>query len=1167
MQANVQASGPSLTTAEVYPIVVEATSQDPLVAQTALGRLKQFEVRPGFFTALFEIVCNKAYTPSSTSSQSGKSAYTSTVLSTQADHVRQLAIIYFKNGVDRYWRKRARHGISEEEKQHLRPNFVALTLAEELPTTFKLLCELTGKTVRLDWPMDCPDLLQQLIQGVTDPASIVTSSAFYANFRSNTSTQEAMDAEVQCARVRALRLLHVCVKVMASKVVNKRQFRNVSGQLFMGVYSIWLEQYQGANRSDPTQWCNVESRTCLKLMRRLLLHGFAALDKIPDAPVVMAAVLRATEDCEARARAIPRPSCSTDGSENSSEYVVYSNAHNTSRLLMKLLLEVQVHHPCTYIPYLAQTTTLAVKRILGGKDQEFVDVRVDVGSGQKFFTGDDYVLLCLRFVKNVVCEVEYLDEDNEDAKRAKREIDSVLTVATLDTLVRILVGQYFLMDKASLENWKNNPESFAQDAADLTILEVRPCAESLYCELVNRCRESVLPSIKNMIIAVFTGNGVSPVDPTDLSAVLLRDAVYNAIGLASYDLHDTFEFKTFLSTTVLPDLNVQTVAITTEPTSTTKAHANYFNYYSIIRRRVAWLLMQWSDACVYTDVEMKHLYVTLLTLHAGPGGTGLGESDANICGVDGGEDTVTRLTANSALRVLIDSVAFRSDSFQDFITPTVGAVFSLLTDMEEDETRMRVLQSLAVILQRCRTQLNAVALNSDGSAGLGWEIAKVLFRLWGEAEDHHLYQVTLVANITSLVESMGSSVGAILPNRGDEDSSLVTPLCTIIAVCTNMSSPAHVYLLDDSVLLWKALVRQLDTANVQLVGLFRRAIDLLESMGTEIVRDVMAVINSYLLLIPEMFFPDYAQTSVQTSGQTHASTSLIRAAIAPTPLVVAQAALSCGQTNISILCDRLVQALDAWKDSGCKLVVDFIDNAIISGGVGVTRGPMRAIVVAMTTRLLAEFSHDGNDIVVAFSSVLARISVQLPVEDLCSILTDAILNLKNTNTSASGKANTMPAHINTAEAAATYGLCMLLKGWVKRLDRTSGYHTRKLIGLALPVVLELVAVRDVGVLRDEFPATIDAIVSIFVSVANETGSDDCMTIKDDPDAWAAEPGELSETSRERLLKQNDAVYRMSLRTTIQARMASLAQSDQNGFRQLLSTVSAPVQKQFSEFMS
>lgn len=71
-----------------------ATSQEAEVLKPAEQQLQQWETEPGFYSTLVEIF----------------SEYSLEV------NVRFLAVLYFKNGVDRYWRKTAPNAISEEEK-------------------------------------------------------------------------------------------------------------------------------------------------------------------------------------------------------------------------------------------------------------------------------------------------------------------------------------------------------------------------------------------------------------------------------------------------------------------------------------------------------------------------------------------------------------------------------------------------------------------------------------------------------------------------------------------------------------------------------------------------------------------------------------------------------------------------------------------------------------------------------------------------------------------------------------------------------------------------------------------------------------------------------------------------------------------------------------------
>ena len=80
----------------------EASSQNPAVIKQAEERLKQWETEPGFYSILLTIF---------------------TDLSLDV-HIRWQAVLYFKNGVDRYWRQNAPNAISMEEKVGLRSGLV-----------------------------------------------------------------------------------------------------------------------------------------------------------------------------------------------------------------------------------------------------------------------------------------------------------------------------------------------------------------------------------------------------------------------------------------------------------------------------------------------------------------------------------------------------------------------------------------------------------------------------------------------------------------------------------------------------------------------------------------------------------------------------------------------------------------------------------------------------------------------------------------------------------------------------------------------------------------------------------------------------------------------------------------------------------------------------------
>ena len=121
----------------------EASSQNPGSIKQAEERLKQWEVEPGFYTILLNIF---------------------TDLSLDVN-IRWQAVLYFKNGVDRYWRKNAPNAISEEEKAGLRAGLVK-TISEPVNQIAVQLAVTVAKAARYDVPREWPELLPALSDAV-----------------------------------------------------------------------------------------------------------------------------------------------------------------------------------------------------------------------------------------------------------------------------------------------------------------------------------------------------------------------------------------------------------------------------------------------------------------------------------------------------------------------------------------------------------------------------------------------------------------------------------------------------------------------------------------------------------------------------------------------------------------------------------------------------------------------------------------------------------------------------------------------------------------------------------------------------------------------------------------------------------------------------------------
>jgi hypothetical protein len=65
-----------------------------------------------------------------------------------------MALIYYKNGIERFWRKSQANSICQEEKQKIRAALVWLLFNEQSEKLSKLVCLSLAKIARIDFPTE-----------------------------------------------------------------------------------------------------------------------------------------------------------------------------------------------------------------------------------------------------------------------------------------------------------------------------------------------------------------------------------------------------------------------------------------------------------------------------------------------------------------------------------------------------------------------------------------------------------------------------------------------------------------------------------------------------------------------------------------------------------------------------------------------------------------------------------------------------------------------------------------------------------------------------------------------------------------------------------------------------------------------------------------------------
>uniref|UniRef100_A0A665X7J0 Importin 11 n=1 Tax=Echeneis naucrates TaxID=173247 RepID=A0A665X7J0_ECHNA len=439
----------------VLQALTQATSQDTAVLKPAEEQLRQWETQPGFYSVLLNIFNNHMLDV----------------------NVRWLAVLYFKNGIDRYWRRVAPHALSEEEKTSLRAGLIT-NFNEPVNQIATQIAVLIAKVARLDCPRQWPELIPILLESVKG--------------------QDGLQQH------RALLTFYHVTKTLASKRLaqDRRLFQDVSRQV------------------GPDSTCRE------KLEKTIILYT-------------------------------------------------------------KVLLDFLEYHPCAFIPLIQRSLEFAVSYVF-----------TPAGEGVTF---ERFIVQCMNLIKMIVKNDAYkpaknIDDSKPESLEAHKIKTAFFTHPTLTEIGRRLVSHYFLLTEEELTMWEEDPESFAveETGGDSWKYSLRPCTEVLFLDIFHNYSQTLTPVLLDMV-----QNLQGPTNVEDPVQLLMKDAVYNAVGLAAYELFDNVDFDQWFKNQLLGELQVS------------------HHRYKLIRRRVIWLIGQWISVKFKSDLRPL-LYEVILSLMQDP---------------------------------------------------------------------------------------------------------------------------------------------------------------------------------------------------------------------------------------------------------------------------------------------------------------------------------------------------------------------------------------------------------------------------------------------------------------------------------------------------------------------------------------------------------------------
>uniref|UniRef100_A0AAY5F177 Importin-11 n=1 Tax=Electrophorus electricus TaxID=8005 RepID=A0AAY5F177_ELEEL len=352
-----------------------------------------------------------------------------------------------------------------------------------------------------------------------------------------------------------------------------------------------------------------------------------------------------------------------------------------------MLLDFLEHHPYPFIPLIQRSLEFTVTYVF-----------TDVGEGLVF---ERFIVQCMSLIKMIVRNDAYrpdknVDESNAETLEAHRIKSAFFTPPTLAEIGTRLVSKYFLLTQEEVAMWEEDPESFAveETGGDSWKYSLRPCTEVLFLDIFHNYSATLTPVLLQMV-----HNLQGPSDVDDPAQLLLKDSVYNAVGLAAYELFDSVDFDQWFSNQLLAELQVS------------------HNRYKVIRRRVIWLIGQWISVKFKSELRPL-LYESFLSLMQDP-----------------------------------DLVVRETEQFLPYLESIFALLFQLLQQVSDCDTKMQILHVVSCVIERVSTQIRPYVAC----------LVQYLPVLWKQSEEHNMLRCAILTTLIHLVQGLGAESRNLYP--------------------------------------------------------------------------------------------------------------------------------------------------------------------------------------------------------------------------------------------------------------------------------------------------------------------------------------------------------------------------------------------------------------------
>ncbi|KAK2625530.1 hypothetical protein QTJ16_004842 [Diplocarpon rosae] len=768
-----------LSPQQVFLALQSAGSSQQSNIQTGTQQLQTWETQQGYYS-LLQVAFAAVYLDKSLPSE-----------------IRYLAIIQLKNGIDKYWRKTSTNAISAEEKSQIRLNLLEGGIGEAENSLALQNALVVAKVVRIDYPADWPEVLTTLVGTLR-----AASQSNPLRLRRGLLMLLQVIKELSTARMRSAqtRLQSVTPEIVF-----------LLSEIYKEKVAIWVAFLDGNGEDEGGAMDAMEnSLYAIKILRRLLISGY-------EYPNHMTEVQQLWEHSQMQFGQF------LDMVSREPPLLVTPAKDLVERHLVqfsKLHTQMSTQHPAAFA--LLPSTIELVRAYwglvtkygesYGSETQDFSAKALRLEEQRKdqrpvmeklCLKGLNILRACCKMVFSPIQSFKYRTPEvkQEQQKGVSLIKTQLLTDELVGQMASVIVTKFFVFRQVDLESWEADEDEWEireEGGGDTWEFEVRPCSEKLFMDLVINYKQLLVEPL----LAFFQS-----VAGTGESSVVTKDAVYTAMGLSASVVYPSFDFDTFLTSTLVNDVQQNGPG------------------YKVLRRRIAILLGQWITIKV-SEANRPLVYQIFQHLLKA-------EDETN--------DHVVRITAARQFKSIVDDFSFDAKKFLPYAPDLLGRIMTLIQEVENTETKMAILDTIRMISVRLENHITPFA---D-------QIVSILPGLWEASGEEHLMKQAILTLLSTLVTAM--------KEEAQRYHAMILPL---IQRAVEPGSEMQIYLMEEALDLWVVILAQTPSpASPEVLALADSAFPLLE-IGSENLRSILNIIDAYIILAPEAMLGDQARLQI-----------------------------------------------------------------------------------------------------------------------------------------------------------------------------------------------------------------------------------------------------------------------------------------------------------------